>query len=212
MKIAKRAAALIGAITLASTLAACGGDAQEVDADEPDQSQPAEAGDGKISIAETNAAVEDDSDNLVGICKQAFGEIEDVIEKLDIDVPENAKFGYSGDRFKEGGGWADEYFSDDDGISNEGSDNGTIRCQAHAFYDTKSVSGENLSVNISVTGGDKEPRGNTDFTVSAEGMTAGIRSSTSSGSGMQETTEDEIVEQSVGEQFLTDNVLPKFKP
>ncbi|WP_240371940.1 hypothetical protein [Brevibacterium zhoupengii] len=209
---------LIGVVALSSSLVACGGGPQEVDADENDQSQGndaedendqsqgSDAGDDKISIASISA------DNIAGICLQEFGEIEDVFKKLDLDVPENTEFGFSDDRYQEGGGWADEYFPDDNGFSNEGSDNGTIRCQAHAFYENDSGSKEDLGIDISFTGGDEEPRGNTDFTVSADGMTAGIRSSTRSGSGMHETSENEVVEQSVGEQFITDNVLPKFKP
>lgn len=206
MKVAHRAFALIGTVTLALSLAACGNGPQKVDADESDQSQGSDAGDDKISIASINA------DNIAGTCLRAFGEIEDVFKKLDLDVPESADIGFSDDRYQEGGGWADEYFPDGDGSSDENSGNGTIRCQAYAFYENDSGSGEELGVDISVTGGDEEPRGNTDITVSANGMTAGIRSSTRSGSGMQETSENEVVEQSVGEQFITDDVLPKFKP
>ncbi|SMX90821.1 hypothetical protein BI49514_02340 [Brevibacterium iodinum ATCC 49514] len=208
MHATKRIAAVFGALALTSTLAACGGVPKEVDADQPDQSNGNDAGgsaDEQISIASINA------DNVAGTCKQALGEIADVYETLAVDVPSDATFGSTDDRYVEGGGWRDEYFPEDLLNEDEPGD-ATIRCQAPASYEDDSGKEIDVRLNISITANEEGPRGNTDFTVNADGMTAGIDSSSSSGSGMQEKTKDKLVDQSKGEQYLTDDVLPKFKP
>lgn len=205
MKVAHRAFALIGTVKLASTLVACGSVPPEVDADQPDQSQGEQAGDGQISISEVNA------DNVAGTCKQAFGDIADVYEKLAVDVPGDATFGYTDDRYKEGGGWADEYFPEDS-FNEDDTGNATVRCQAPARYEDESGKQVDVSLDISISASDEGPRGNTDFTVEADGMTAGMQSYTRSGSSLQEEYEKELVDQSSGERFLTDEVLTKFKP
>lgn len=174
---------------LASTLAACGGGGQGADADESDDQNSSEVDDGKVSIGEINA------DNVEGMCEQVFGSTDDVYTKLDI-----------ADGITDFGDWGDEYFPRD------GTEPSTFRCQAHARFEAESGWDGSRNVDISVAAGDSDPRGSTDFTVSAEGLTGGLQSSDSVGSGMQEKTSDEIVEQSVGEQFLTDEALPKFKP
>lgn len=205
MKVAHRAITLIGVLTLASTFAACGGDPQEVDADEVDPTQGSEAGEDKIIIAESNA------DNIKGICKRAFGEIEDVLAKLNADLPEGTEYGLSADRYQEGGGWGDEYFPDDDGFSDEGSTNGTIRCQGPAFYEDAEGVETSLQFSISITGGDEDPRGGADFMVTKDGMTAGIKSYTRVG-GSDAGMEYKVIDQTIGEQFLTDDVLTQFTP
>lgn len=203
--VAHRAFALIGTVALASTLVACGGAPREVGADQSDQSHNDQAGDGKISISEINA------DNVAGICKQGFGDISDVYERLAIDVPSDATFGYTDDRYKEGGGWSDQYFPEDS-FNEDDPGNATVRCDASTVYKDDSGKKINVSLLISITASEEGPRGNTDFTVEAGGMTAGILSYTRSGSGMDEEHEGELVEQSSGEKYLTDEVLTKFKP
>lgn len=204
MVVTKRIAAILGSVALASTLAACGGGPQEVDADEVDPTQGSEAGEGKIVIAETNA------DNIQGICKRAFGEVEDVLTTIKPELPEGTEYGQTEDRYQEGGGWADEYFPDDDGLSNEGSTNGTIRCQGPAFYEDSEGEETSLQFSISITGGDEAPRGNTDYTVAKDGMTAGIKSYTKT--GPTGSMEYKVIDQTIGEKFLTDDVLTQFSP
>jgi hypothetical protein len=196
----KRVVAVLATFALASTLAACGGVPREAGADDQGQSPGDQAGDSKITLGEINA------DNVAGICEQALGSIADLYEKLALDVPADATFGYTDDRYKDGGGWADEYFPED------GSMPATLRCQAPAKYEDDSGSDVQAKVDISIAAGDSEPRGNTDFTAAADGLTAGMQSNSRSGSGMQENYEEELVEQSTGEQFLTDDVLTKFQP
>lgn len=185
MIVTKRIAAVFGALTLASTLAACGSAPREVDADQPNQSEGEQAGDGKISLSEMNA------DNVEGMCEQAFGSVEDVFTNLnfgeDITISE-----YND--------WGDEYFPEE-----SSSKPATFRCQASG----KDGEGDaQVQVDILVAAGNGEPRGNTDFTVAADGMTAGIQSYSDDGSNY----ESELVDQSSGEQYLTDEVLTKFKP
>jgi hypothetical protein len=185
VKVAHRAFALIGTVTLASTLVACGGAPREVDADQPDQSQNDQAGDGKISISEINA------DNVEGMCEQTFGSVEDVFTKLD----------FSGDfTITEYNDWGDEFFPEESSTKPA-----TFRCQASGYDEGSDAQ---VQVDILVAAGDNEPRGNTDFTVAADGMTAGIQSYSDDGSSY----ESELVEQSSGEQYLTDDVLTKFQP
>lgn len=201
MKLVHRAFALIGAVAVASTLAACGGGAPEIDADDnggTNENGSNQSQEQRTSIASINA------DNVEGLCEQVFGSIEDAYGNLQLDVPADAMFGYDIDA--EQGGWGDEYFPQD------GSKPATIRCQAHVFYKNDSGTKEDLSVSISVAASENDPRGNTDTTVAAEGMTAGIQSYTRSGKGMEESMETETVESSVAEQFLTDNVLTMFTP
>jgi hypothetical protein len=208
MKLSYRVIALTGTVIFASTLAACGGVPKEVDADQPDQSHGSDAegsADERISIASVNA------DNVEGTCKQVLGDIADVYEKLAVDVPSDATFGSTDDRYVEGGGWRDEYFPEDL-LNEDDPGDATIRCQAPASYEDDSGKEIDVRLNVSITANEEGPRGNSDFTVDADGMTAGIDSSSSSGSGMQEKTKDELVDQSQGEQYLNDDVLTKFKP
>lgn len=199
MKQRQRAFALVGTIALASSLVACSNGPTEVKADDTgEQSQGGEVGEGKISIGEINA------DNVEGVCKKVFGNVEETYGNLQLDVPADAMFGYEPDA--EQGGWSDEYFPQD------GSKPATIRCQANVSYEDDSGTKEKLNVSISVAAGENDPRGNTDTTVAAEGMTAGIQSYTRSGKGMENHMTPEAVESSIAEQFMTDNVLTKFTP
>lgn len=125
-------------------------------------------------------------------------------EKLQLDVPADAQFGYEDEKYAENGGWGDEYFPEAD------SKPATIRCQAKAFYEDDSGSNVEMNFNISVAAGDDDPQGNAGVTVSADGMTAGLQSFSRSGSSS--SSMDEGVDESVAEQFITDEVLPKFTP
>lgn len=205
MVVTKRIAAILGSVALVSTLAACGGGPQEVDADEVDPTQGSEAGEDKIIIAETNA------DNIQGICKRAFGEVEDVLATLKPELPDSTEYGQTDDRYQGGGGWADEYFPDDDGFSNKGSKNGTIRCQGPAFYQDAEGEEASLQFSISITGAENDPRGGADFTVRKDGMTAGIHAYTRVG-GSDDGMDSNVIDQVIGEKFLTDDVLTQFKP
>lgn len=197
MRTLHRSLALVGTVALASSLVACGGGSQNVNADDTEDQSEASEG---TSISSINA------DNVEGTCEQVFGSIEDVYNQLQLEVSEGATFGLEGDRYAEYGGWGDEYFPETD------SKPATIRCVAKASHENEEGVNEGMSVDISVAAGDDDPTGNIDFTVSADGLTAGILSLTRSGSGMQSRTEAEIVDQSIGEQFITDEVLPGFTP
>lgn len=198
MKQRQRALALIGTIALASSLVACSNGPTEVNADDTEEQSQASDGTSISSINE---------DNVEGMCEQVFGNIEDVYDKLQLDVPADAQFGYTDDKYVENGGWGDEYFPEED------SKPATFRCQAKAFYEDDSGSSVEMNFDISVAAGDDDPLGNADITVSADGLTAGLLSFSRSGSGMSgKTHESETVEKSAGEQFITDEVLPKFTP
>lgn len=195
MRTLRQPLALLGAIALASSLVACSNGPTEVNADDTEEQSQARNG---TSISSINA------DNVEGVCLQVFGSTEDVYEKLQLDVSESAQFGYATNA--ENGGWGDEYFPD------QGSKPATIRCVAEVNHENDSGTKENLSVIISVAVGADDPQGNVGVTVSADGLTAGLQSLARSGSGMESRSEGGIVEESVGKQFITDEVLPKFTP
>lgn len=87
MKVAHRAFALIGAVALASSLAACGGGAQEVDADENDQSQGSEAGD-SANDTKRWALTDIDDTNGPEFCADVLGPVDKYVETLGIDSAE----------------------------------------------------------------------------------------------------------------------------
>ena len=181
---------LMGVVAIAASVAAlsgCGGGSDEVDADEQNQSQGDHAEDGQISIGEL------DADTVEGMCEQAFGSVDDLFANLDLSEDIT---------ISEYSEWGDEYFPE------ESSKPATFRCQASGEYATAEGSESQLQIDISIAAGDSEPRGNTDFTVAADGMTAGMQSYSRDG----DNYEYEVVDQPSGEQYLTDDVLTRFKP
>lgn len=188
MEIAQHALVLTGAFVLASTLAACGGSAQAGDSG---RSGGEQTGDGSIRLGEL------DADSVEGKCKQALGSVEDVFAKLELGS--DPKVTHFDD-------WGDEFFPQD------GSEPATIRCQGNGSYETDDGVDGTVKVHISIAAGDSEPRGVTDFTVTSDGMTAGMSAYTEEGEGMDQSGKHGIVEKAPGEQYLTDEVLTRFKP
>ncbi|MGO2189378.1 MAG: hypothetical protein ACTH4Y_14205 [Microbacterium gubbeenense] len=87
MKFAHRAFALIGTVALASSLAACGGGAQEVDANDDDQSLGSD-GDDRASDTKRWALTDIDDTNGRQFCADVLGPVDEFVETLSIDSTE----------------------------------------------------------------------------------------------------------------------------
>ncbi|MGO1531355.1 MAG: hypothetical protein ACTHX1_09885 [Micrococcaceae bacterium] len=193
MKVAHRAFALIGAVALASSLAACGGGPKEVDADEVDPTQGSDAGgSSEESEAPEQGEPFDGStvtfnklteDNVDGLCTELFGEVGDVLGKLNLDIADIDMDSYSN--------WAEAY------EEQVGSTAATFSCHA-----TASVKAEDAeAVHINVASGMGDPRGFNQVSARSDDMSAGMTLQTSDG------PDDETLI-----AFLNDDVLPKFGP
>ena len=191
----KRIAALFGAVALASTLAACGGGSQEVNADDTEgQSQASDGGDSS-STEETQQQDEpfDGStvtfskiteENMDGLCTSILGEVDDVLTKLDVDTADIDMESY--------GDWTESY------EEQVGSIAATFSCHATASENAEDAE----SVHINVASGMGDPSGVNHVNERSDDMSA----------GMALLTTDERPEDDVLAQFLKDDVLPKFQP
>lgn len=192
MKLVHRAFALIGTVAVASTVAACGGGAPEVDADDNDQPQTT---DNSADADENDQAQTDpidggtvsigtlDTDNIVGLCEQLFGSVEDLYRKISPDIGAAVTGSY--------GEWVESY---DEQV---GSIPTTFGCHASGGEDAEA----DEEVAIHVSDGMGEPSRASHVIERSDDVTAGIALQS------DERPEDEVLA-----QFLRDEVLPKFKP
>ncbi|MGP9536559.1 hypothetical protein ACT3SP_01010 [Brachybacterium sp. AOP43-C2-M15] len=191
----KRIAAFFGAVTLASTLAACGGGSQEVNADDTeDQSQASDQGGAEEDAEESQQQDEpfDGStvtfsmlteDNIDGLCTSILGEVDEVLSSLDVDTADIDMDAY--------GEWTESY------EEQVGSTAATFSCHATASEQAEDAE----SVHINVAAGQGDPSGVNEVSERSEDMSAGMTLQTS------DLPEDEVLA-----QFLKDDVLPKFQP
>jgi len=189
----KRIAAILGSVALASLLAACGGGPQEVDADEVDPTQGSDAG-GSSEQSETQQQGEPFDgntvtfskitvDNINGLCTELFGDVGDVLGKLNINTADIDMDGYSD--------WTDSY------EEQVGSTAATFSCHATASVDVEDAE----AVHINVASGMGDPRGFNQVSARSDDMSAGMTLQTSDG------PDDEALI-----AFLNEDVLPKFRP
>lgn len=193
MVVRKRIAAILGSVALASLLAACGGGPQEVDADEVDPTQGSDAG-GSSEQSETQQQGEPFDgntvtfskitvDNINGLCTELFGDVGDVLGKLNINTADIDMDGYSD--------WTDSY------EEQVGSTAATFSCHATASVDVEDAE----AVHINVASGMGDPRGFNQVSARSDDMSAGMTLQTSDG------PDDEALI-----AFLNEDVLPKFRP
>lgn len=187
--------AIIGVLTLASTLAACGGDTEEVNADENDQTQTSDTV-GPNEDAEESQQQDEPFDgstvtfskiteeNMDGLCTSILGEVDDVLTKLDVDTADIDMESY--------GDWTESY------EEQVGSIAATFSCHATASENAEDAE----SVHINVASGMGDPSGVNHVNERSDDMSA----------GMALLTTDERPEDDVLAQFLKDDVLPKFQP
>ena len=147
-----------------------------------DTEDQSQASDG-TSIASINA------DNVEGVCDDALGDAQTVMR--DLGVPE--------ENFTDESKWGDEYFPTEDSDDSSG----VIRCQGLMAVH---VEGTLPRFNISVSEGDSIDKGNTMTTVSANGITAGILVL------YEGHTELSAEDEAKYQEFLQNNVIPKFTP
>lgn len=191
--VTKRIAAILVSVALASTLTACGGGPQEVDADENDQSHGSDAGgsseesegqqQGEPFDGTTVTFSKITEDNVDGLCTELFGDVGDVLGKLNIDTADIDMDGYSD--------WTDSY------EEQVGSTAATFSCHATASVDVEDAEG----VHINVASGMGDPSGFNQVSARSDDMSAGMTLQTA------DRPDDEVLT-----TFLNDNVLPKFKP
>lgn len=204
MVVTKRIAATIGALALASTLAACGSAPREVDADQPDKSEGEQAGGSAEEGEQSESAPEDpfdgsivtfsnlNADNVAGLCSELFGEVTEVLDELDISSNVDAS---------QFGDW-EESFEDVVGHSEFG-------CHASG-----AATGENenndenfhifVSSNLSTPGESAEITARSDTNEAA--MSFNLPAIESS------AEREDVVDSAVVTQFLESEVLPKFQP
>lgn len=187
--------AIIGVLTLASTLAACGGDTEEVNADENDQTQTSDTV-GPNEDAEESQQQDEPFDgstvtfskiteeNMDGLCTSILGEVDDVLTKLDVDTADIDMESY--------GDWTESY------EEQVGSIAATFSCHATASENAEDAE----SVHINVASGMGDPSGVNHVNGRSDDMSA----------GMALLTTDERPEDEVLSEFLKDDVLPKFQP
>lgn len=193
MVVTKRIAAILGSVALASTLAACGGGPQEVDADEVDPTQGSDSGgSSEESEGQTNGDPFNGNtatfskiteDNVDGLCTELFGDVGDVLGKLNFNTADIDMDGYSD--------WTDSY------EEQVGSTAATFSCHATASVDVEDAE----AVHINVTSGMGDPRGFNQVSARSDDMSAGMTLQTSDG------PDDETLI-----AFLNEDVLPKFRP
>lgn len=193
MVVTKRIAAILGSVALASTLAACGGGPQEVDAEDNDQSQGSDAG-GSPEESETQQPGELFDGNAVtfskiteanidGLCTELFGEVGEVLGKLNVDTAAIDMDSYSD--------WTESY------EEQVGSTAATFSCHATASVNVEDAEG----VHINVASGMGDPRGFNQVSARSDDMSAGMALQTA------DRPDDETLT-----AFLNDDVLPRFKP
>lgn len=193
MVVTKRIAAVLCSVALASTLTACGGGPKGFDADDVDPTQGQEAGEpsqeaeapeqGEPFDGSTVTFSKLTEDNVDGLCAELFGEVEDVLRKLDLDVADIDMESYND--------WTEAY------EEQVGSTAATFSCHA-----TTRVKAENAEgVHINVASGMGDPRGFNQVSARSDDMNAGMALQTS------DRPDDETLI-----AFLDDDVLPRFTP
>lgn len=203
MVVTKRIAAILGSVALASTLAACGGGPQEVDADENDQSQGSDAGgSSEESEGQTNGDPDDPFDgelvtiskitdfNSEDVCNEVFGPgSDDLFEALGVEAEEGVESTYSN--------WEATYDEEAWNIAP------TLGC--HAFINKDATDESKRAIHIFVTekGNDWHEGATVTVNTSNESVKAGISLSAPA----ETTPDDETIA-----QYINDDVLPKFKP
>lgn len=193
MVVTKRIAAILGSVALASTLAACGSGPSEVDADENDQPQGSDAGgpseesegqqQGEPFDGSTVTFSKITENNIDGLCTELFGEVDEVLSRLELDTADIDMDGYSD--------WTASY------EEQVGSTAATFSCHATASVNVEDAE----AVHINVASGMGKPRGVNHVSERSDDMSAGMALQTS------DRPDDEILA-----SFLNDDVLPKFKP
>ena len=195
MTVTKRIGALLGAVTLTTMLAACGGGSQEVDADEVDPTQGSDAG-GSSEESEEEPQPSDPydgnivtfgaltEDNIDGLCNEVLGEVEDVLPKINVNVNEIDMSSYSD--------WTARY------EEQVGSIPATFFCYAKASANVEDAE----YINIFLATGNATPGEAPDVVTRSEDMTA----------SMSMQTTDQQPDDEVLERFLDTDVLPKFRP
>lgn len=205
MAVAKRIITLLGAVALASTLAACGDGAQEVDADENDQSQ-SDASDSNESAetSETDSAPEEFFDGeQVTIAKVNEYNAEDACMKA-IGHPEDSVFEAFGIEAKDG---VESTYSSWDATVEIETWNIAPTLGCHGFINKDATDGSERGVHIWIT-----ETGN-DWGENPKVAPVQTRNDSIQASMSFDLPEDiSKPDDESASSFLENDVLPKFKP
>lgn len=201
--VTKRIAALFGAVTLVSTLAACGGGPQEVDADEKNHSQASEGDEPSAGPSEEQKGdgpydgsivmfANLSEDNIDGLCTELFGEVDDVLGNIDSSGElAGSEFGDWGESYEDTVGHSEFGCH---AVGSASSDNANNKDSMHIF----------VSSNLSTPGEVAEVTARSDTNEAAMSFDlSGIESSAKRAT---------VVDETAITQFLENDVLPKFKP